>query len=168
MSDAQRHGRGDERFDSEIDVRRIGWFLVWLAVGAIVTCVLMYALYRDFQAREERTDRPASPLVDRSRPRLPPEPRLQVTPELDLQRYRSEQQALLGSYGWVDSSLGIVRIPIDRAIDLVAAQQLPWRAHAAAAPLLPGGIPPASGGAPAADAAAPATAAHDPHAGGQP
>ena len=149
MSDAHdKRGPGhghDEQFDSEIDIRRIAWFLVWLAIGSIVTCGLMYALYRDFQHREERADTPPSPLVDRSQPRLAPEPRLQVTAEKDLARYRAEQKQLLESYGWVDQPLGVVHIPIDRAIDLVAAQQLPWRAAASPARLLPGGIPAASG-----------------------
>ena len=31
------------------------------------------------------------------------------------------------SYGWIDAQQGLVRIPIDRAIDLVAAQGLPSR-----------------------------------------
>ena len=170
-----------ESMDAEIDIRRIGWFLVWLAVGSIVTCVLMYALYRDFQGREERADRPASPLVDRSQPRLPPEPRLQVTAELDLARYRADERTLLESYGWVDEPQRIVRVPIDRAIDLVAAQHLPWREHRAPAPLLPGGIPSASTDAAAAAAAnppasaaapqeshAPQAPASEPHSGGHP
>jgi hypothetical protein len=95
-----------------------------------------------------------------------------------LQKYRDEQKALVESYGWVDEPLGIVRIPIDRAIDLVAAQQLPWRAHAAPAPMLPGGIPAASVGAGAASGATPPVdavpvaphpapaPAHDAHSGG--
>ena len=51
----------------------------------------MYGLYQEFRAREEKGDRPVSPLVDRSQPRLPPEPRLQVTAEKDLRQYRADQ-----------------------------------------------------------------------------
>jgi hypothetical protein len=159
MSDPKHHPQHDEQFDTEIDVRRIGWFLVWLSVGAIVTCVAMYVLYRDFRAREEKADLPPSPLVDRSVPRLPPEPRLQVTAEKDLRQYRAEQDALIRTYGWVDEPLGVVRIPIDRAMDMVAAQQLPWRPHAAPAPAGAGGIPPASTVGASGAAAAPATGA---------
>jgi hypothetical protein len=34
----------------------------------------------------------------------------------------------LSSYGWVDREAGIVRIPIDRAMDLLAERGLPARA----------------------------------------
>ena len=159
MNDAPRHdSHQDEQFDREIDVRRISRFLVLLSLGAIVTCILMYVLYRDFQRREAKVDRPASPLVDRSKPHLPPEPRLQITPEIDLRGYRDEQAALLSTYAWVDEPLGVVRIPIDRAIDLVAAQQLPWRTHGGGVHIGPGGIP-AAGGAQGAAAASGAPAA---------
>ena len=31
----------------------------------------------------------------------------------------AEQRAVLGSYGWVDQERGLVRIPVDRAMDLL-------------------------------------------------
>jgi hypothetical protein len=58
---------------------------------------------------------------------LPPEPRLQTQPKLDLQLTREEQQQLLNSYGWADQTTGKVRIPIDRAMDLVLQRGLPMR-----------------------------------------
>jgi hypothetical protein len=42
---------------------------------------------------------------------------LQVEPRLDLQRLRQREDTILGSYDWVDPRAGVVRIPIDRAID---------------------------------------------------
>jgi hypothetical protein len=38
-----------------------------------------------------------------------------------------ERRAPLSEYGWVDRDAGIVRIPIDRAIDLLAERGLPAR-----------------------------------------
>jgi len=38
---------------------------------------------------------------------------------------RQQQSEKLNSYGWVDRSNGIVRIPIDRAMDLIASRGLP-------------------------------------------
>ena len=47
---------------------------------------------------------------------LPPEPRLQNHPREDLLALRRAEDAVLNSYGWVDRTAGIVRIPIDQAI----------------------------------------------------
>lgn len=38
---------------------------------------------------------------------------------------RQQQSEKLNSYGWVDRSNGIVRIPIDHAMDLIASRGLP-------------------------------------------
>jgi len=37
------------------------------------------------------------------------------------------EEKVLNSYGWVDQKAGIARIPISRAIDIIAAQGLPSR-----------------------------------------
>ena len=52
----------------------------------------------------------------------PPAPRLQVTPSQELESIRAAEIDRLSSYGWVDRRSGTVRIPIERAIDLVAAE----------------------------------------------
>lgn len=62
----------------------------------------------------------------------PPSPRLQVTPYVDWDRYRQDQMQTLGSYGWVDQGAGKVRIPIDRAMDILAQKGLPARSGAPA------------------------------------
>ena len=50
---------------------------------------------------------------------LPPEPRLQVSAPKDLEQYEAAQEEILNNYGWVDQKAGIVRIPIDRAMDIL-------------------------------------------------
>ena len=45
----------------------------------------------------------------------------------ELAEFRLRQAKLLSSYGWVDREAGVVRIPIDRAMDLVAERGLPTR-----------------------------------------
>jgi hypothetical protein len=37
--------------------------------------------------------------------------------------YRREQADLLGNYGWVDPENDVVQLPIDRAMELVAAEE---------------------------------------------
>jgi hypothetical protein len=54
-----------------------------------------------------------------------PEPRLQVDEVRDLGRLHEHEDSILNSYGWVDQKAGIVRIPIERAMDIVAQRGLP-------------------------------------------
>ena len=56
-------------------------------------------------------------------PETPPAPKLQVSPYADLGTLRAREDAVLQSYGWVDKGTGVVRIPIDRAMDLVAGRE---------------------------------------------
>ena len=73
-----------------------------------------------------RADIPPSPLAG-TVPDLPPEPRLQVTPAVDLQKFHAEEDAVLENYEWIDAKSGIVRIPIERAMELTAERGLPAR-----------------------------------------
>lgn len=77
-------------------------------------------LVHHYGAREARESPPASPLAGRQ---LPPEPRLQTEPRKDLARLRAEEDALLGGYAWVDRQAGTVRIPIVRAMELLAERR---------------------------------------------
>jgi hypothetical protein len=56
-----------------------------------------------------------------------PAPHLQLSPHDDLVAWRAREDAELTSYAWVDRSNSIVRIPIDRAIELIAQRGLPTR-----------------------------------------
>jgi hypothetical protein len=58
---------------------------------------------------------------------LPPGPLLQRDPEQDMQEMSTEQDAILNNYGWVDKEAGVVRIPIERAIELTLERGLPTR-----------------------------------------
>jgi hypothetical protein len=55
----------------------------------------------------------------------PPAPRIQASPAADLRDLRAYEDSELHGYGWVDKQKGIVRIPIERAIELVARQGIP-------------------------------------------
>jgi hypothetical protein len=47
---------------------------------------------------------------------------LQPDPERDIASLRAEKRRILTTYAWVDRAHGIARIPIDRAIVLLARQ----------------------------------------------
>ena len=54
----------------------------------------------------------------------PPAPRLQIDPHADLAALRAPKHARLSSYGWIDRPSGIVRLPIERAMQLTAERGL--------------------------------------------
>ena len=56
---------------------------------------------------------------------LPPSPRLQADPKIDFDAYMASEQTRMNSYGWVDRKAGIVSMPIDRAVELVAERGIP-------------------------------------------
>lgn len=54
-----------------------------------------------------------------------PGPNLQRDPSLDLAALREREDKLLNTYGWIDREAGTVRLPIDRAMDLLVERGLP-------------------------------------------
>ncbi len=116
--------------------------IVWSGVGLLlVTAVVFLMVLWVFGFLEERTAerRPAAnPLARTYGRQLPPEPRLQADPILDLRRLRAAEDEQLNTYGWIDRSAGTVRIPIARAMELLAQRGLPTRPQPA---------PPAAGAA---------------------
>ncbi len=111
----------------DIQPRSAVIFFVSLGVLILLALVGMWALFDYLEAREAKLQPPPPP-VTIERP-LPPEPRLQVTPETDLERLRAREETVLHSYGWVNKEAGVVHIPIDRAMDLILQRGLPARSQ---------------------------------------
>ncbi len=111
----------------DISVRAILWFGAALVVMVVATFVGMKALVAYYTSRQPVAGAPFSPLAPSGL--LPPQPRLQISPAQDLKARRAAEDALLKSYGWVDRQAGIVRIPVDRAIELLAERGLPSRSR---------------------------------------
>jgi uncharacterized membrane protein len=102
----------------------IGLIIVTIFCVGLVAGVFQYLLHREGGMPISRMEAPAQDARQ-----LPPEPRLEETPALDLQEMRAAEQKIQTSYGWLDQSAGIVRLPIDRAMDLVVQRGLPARAE---------------------------------------
>jgi len=109
------NGAGHEQ--SEVSVRLIVVSLAFLAVGTFLVFVLVVGIFRYFYD----TDKTAEALRQGV---IPPEPRIEVAPYEQLQQLRAHEDHVLNSYAWVDKSTGTVRVPIDRAIDMLPAKGL--------------------------------------------
>lgn len=108
--------------DRAIHLRGVILFGVALValLGASATLSSIVALH--FRSESEERDPPPSPLPEANVRSVPPAPRLQENPARDLAVMRAAENAILGSHGWADQEAGIARIPIERAIDLVASR----------------------------------------------
>jgi hypothetical protein len=100
----------------------IGLVLTTIFSIGFVLGIFQYLLHREGGVPASRIESPAQDARQ-----LPPEPRLEVTPDTDLQEMRSAEDQVLNNYAWLDQQNGIVRLPIDRAIDLIAQRSLPAR-----------------------------------------
>ena len=117
-------GVAHERKD--VNVFQITAFGIGLLLGCIVVVFAMWAMFDFLFAREDaKNETNAAASMMKERPKLPPEPRLQAEPKVELKDLRADEDAILNSYGWIDPNKGIVRIPIDQAIDIVTQKGLP-------------------------------------------
>jgi hypothetical protein len=109
---------------SEINLRVVTWTAIGLMISVIAVCLTVGGLFSLFK-RQYASE--SAPLRITTPGRLPPAPRLQTSPPADLQQLLEAENAKLTSYGWIDKSAGVIRIPIDRAMDLLAQRGLPAR-----------------------------------------
>jgi hypothetical protein len=112
------NGAGHEQ--SEVSVRLIVVSLAFLAVTTAIVLVLVVGIFRYFYDTNRTGE-----VEKLTRPVIPPEPRIEVAPYEQYQRLRAQEDHVLNSYAWVDKENGVVRVPIDRAIDLLSAKGLP-------------------------------------------
>ncbi len=93
-----------------------------LAAIIIAVALLMAATFKFF-AQEQSLGAPPTPFALGRL--LPPEPRLQPDPRIDLNRLRKQEEDAISSYGWVNPTDGVIRIPVDRAMDRLIEKGLP-------------------------------------------
>ena len=133
----QPNAHGDyERRD--IGVAGVLYFLLGLAAAGILVHFLVSGLYNFLEKRSDANQPAVSPLiqnvptdtrhVNRDYPQTAfPTPRLEENERGQLDDIRLNEEQTLSTYGWVDQKAGTVRIPIDRAMDLLAQRGLPVR-----------------------------------------
>lgn len=95
----------------------------------LVAMVIVFFMLSGLEEYDSLTAPTPLPLLE-LRP-TPPPPRLQPNPVdqssalNDLLELQAREEALLTSYGWINQDAGIVRIPIDRAMALMAEEAPP-------------------------------------------
>jgi hypothetical protein len=112
---------------TDVNAWAIGKFAIGLVIVCVVSIALLFGLLKFFQSREETS---VANTVEPTK--MFPQPQLQKAPIPDLKAIRAEEDKLLNGYAWVDQPKGVVRIPVDRAIEVLAQRGLPTRGEVAA------------------------------------
>jgi hypothetical protein len=116
---------------TDADSHAITRFGIGLAFILVVSQLLLWWVFDHFSERETKLSPHVSAIIKAQAPTLPPEPRLQgnapldLHPRLDLQQMRREEDDVLNHYAWIDPDHGVVRLPIERALELVSQNGLP-------------------------------------------
>ena len=93
-----------------------------LVVSVVIVCLIVVGIFKAMQEAMPR-DAPISSLENPNT--MPPQPRLQPHPAVELQALRQHEDDVLNHYGWVDQKAGVVRIPVDKAMDILAQRGFP-------------------------------------------
>lgn len=132
---------------SDIGISGVLYFLLALALAGFFVYFVVDGLYHYLNKRFETEQAPVNPLVlnapaDTRKLSADykeylkqdfPSPQLEIDERGQLDKIRTDEAETLNTYDWVDQKAGTVRIPIDRAMDLLAQRGLPVRTQGAAA-----------------------------------
>jgi hypothetical protein len=112
---------------SDINITALVWSMVIMFGTVIGTAVLMYLLFvYVLEPQAKARDPKLSPLAMPATKMPPtttaspffggaPDPKLMIVEPMNLKDVRTEEQAQLHGYGWMDEKAGIAHIPIDQA-----------------------------------------------------
>ncbi len=125
----------------EVNIKLILLSTLGMVILVLAVCFVTVGIFNylsSTQAQPERAN-------DLTRPmELPKAPRVQEHPSEEYKVLHANEARVLNSYAWVNQADGTVRIPIDRAIDLIAERGLPVESAAGAAKEKTKGMTPAA------------------------
>lgn len=108
----------------DLSPKIVAYAALGLMLLGLVTAIVIRHFEKDlnhFFSYRGRATWTSSPTME------PPSPRLQTNSAGELGEMRAQEDAELHSYGWVDRSHGVIRIPIEKAMQLTLERGLPVR-----------------------------------------
>ena len=109
----------------DADIRPIVLTGIGLTLTLIVVGFIVYGIFRYLDTHPVTSGQSNPMALFDSQ--IPPAPRIEEHPAIEIQHLRSQEDQTLSTYGWVDRSKGVVRIPIDRAMELQMQRGFPTR-----------------------------------------
>jgi hypothetical protein len=128
MTEVNHNSIGHEADNA--DVRGIGLTGLVLGVGIAIVLFLVYGIFQ-FLVHHPVVIAPTSPLAETDQQQFPVTPRIEEYPATELKELHSQEDHILSTYGWADKSTGVVRIPLDRAMELQLKRGFPVRKEGA-------------------------------------
>jgi hypothetical protein len=116
--------RQSSREPRDVEPRPI--VLAAAGLAATLALVALAALGAHALLRPDRAGTPAPSTAE------VPAPRLQSAPASELAALRRQKSAMLDEYRWIDPTRGVMRIPIDRAMQLLVERSTAQSAAAVA------------------------------------
>lgn len=119
---------------SDLKSGPIYWSGAIILIVTIIVMVLMWVQLFWYYASANQADRTVTPLV--TAPPTPQErtysqPPLEVSPARHWAEFKAVQDELVSGYGWADETSYRVRIPVERALELVLERNvIPARSEA--------------------------------------
>ena len=110
--------------ETDVRIRPIAFFGVGLFAFVSVVSFSIHRFMAYVGRLPDSTAPLRSPLAGNE---IPPEPRLQTSPPVDMETLRRQEDAVLQSYGWIDRQNGVARIPVPEAKKLLLEKGLPVR-----------------------------------------
>jgi hypothetical protein len=123
MAEHLPSGPGHETRDA--GVRPIVLNGAGLAVMIVIVGLIVYGTFQ-YLARHPAISPQSNPMSVGDL-QIPPEPRIEDHPAIAIQQLHAQEDKTLSTYGWTDRKAGVVRIPIDRAIELQLERGFPAR-----------------------------------------
>jgi hypothetical protein len=117
-------GHDHERRDAS--PRWILGIVLGLICAGILIHLVIFGMFDFLKRRPQPTDvwQPVAPNAGyNSSPSIP---RLQVSPPRDWERFSAAEETQLNTYGWINRTAGVVRLPVERAMQLILKQGLPF------------------------------------------
>ena len=108
----------------DVDVRAL-FIVAFLLLLSCVAIFIVVALMMHYFKVHEPGVTAGQANIPVTRTREFPQPRLLIKPGASLAELRAAEASDLDSYGWVDRTSGVARIPIDRAMQLLLERGLP-------------------------------------------
>jgi hypothetical protein len=99
-----------------------------LAVTVAIVGLISYGVFQYLGAHPPFTA-PTNPMSVGDL-QIPPAPRIEEHPAIEIQQLHAQEEKILSTYGWVDKKAGVIRIPIDRAMELQLERGFPTRKEA--------------------------------------
>jgi hypothetical protein len=123
--DSHAPAAGGGPVDHELNFRGILGFVGGLTAITLVVMGLMWGIAVLLKGSLARKD-PAPPaLVEAREVRVPPGPNLQPNPSADLAAFRAAEETELKTWAWIDREKSVARVPVERALEIVASRGLP-------------------------------------------